>query len=477
MSRPFYAPHNVATVLAQLYCYQGKLAQDAPTSPILSNMIAFKLDAQLQRLAAKELYHYTRYADDITFSFSCQKQNLPRSIVATTESGVVIPGDLLTSIIEKNGFAINSEKTRLKSKTQRQMVTGVIVNKFPNLQREYIRRTGSMINALKKYGPEAAEKKYLEILKGHSSPIAARQESRIAREPGDFFIKVVKGRLNYIQMIKGRDNQIYRKLAYKFTVAIGKENKDYLRTAEELLSKSIFVLENGLDISQGTAFLLKGVGIVTNSHVIAKIGFNNCLSKLTFTTAENVPRTLTASLIYNSPEDDIAIFYPGEDFLTLTELETSKSDRIKPLDPILVIGFPNHAAGATPYISRGTVVQNRNLHNRQYWVVSNTLLSGNSGGPIFNSSMEVIGIATMGTEENDQSNIKHCFLPIKKALDTINTKEYKFHRKMVESRNAIAKGTSLPTHFNNSFNIAKIGPRNSPAPNYFILRKIIKLYM
>ena len=64
----FKLPHDVAVVLAQLTCYQGRLPQGAPSSPIITNLICQPLDTYLLRIAKKYKLDYTRYADDLTFS-------------------------------------------------------------------------------------------------------------------------------------------------------------------------------------------------------------------------------------------------------------------------------------------------------------------------------------------------------------------------------------------------------------------------
>ncbi|MCK0549329.1 reverse transcriptase family protein [Pseudomonas syringae pv. aptata] len=191
MSSPFNAPHNVAVVLAQLCCYDGKLSMGAPTSPIISNMICRKLDSQLQVLAAGKNCYYTRYADDITFSFTSSKKLLPTDIVQITEGGVGAPGGALLSVIERNGFRINPTKTRLRHRSQRQIVTGLTVNKFPNVSRSFIRRTASMIHALTKFGSVNAERRYLEILNSQDFELAPRQNKRTSDYKGDFFPKVI----------------------------------------------------------------------------------------------------------------------------------------------------------------------------------------------------------------------------------------------------------------------------------------------
>ena len=67
-NRDFALPTEVATVLAQLTCFEGCLPQGAPTSPIITNLLCQILDNRLLRVAKKYKLDYTRYADDLTFS-------------------------------------------------------------------------------------------------------------------------------------------------------------------------------------------------------------------------------------------------------------------------------------------------------------------------------------------------------------------------------------------------------------------------
>ncbi|AVB16202.1 MULTISPECIES: reverse transcriptase domain-containing protein [Pseudomonas syringae group] len=410
MAHPFNAPHNVATVIAQICCSYGKLAQGAPTSPLISNMICRKLDSQLQALAKTSKCHFTRYADDITFSFTSTEKHLPKDIVEVSEDGRAIPGRELEEIIRAAGFAINSEKTRLQHRTQRQMVTGLVVNEMPNVTREFIRLTSSMINALKSYGPELAEAKYLEILKAKNHTLQPRQLLRTNDGNGDFFIKVVKGRLNYIQMIRGRGDKIYRRLAYEFTVALGKENPEFKKSPEEILGNSIFVVNNIISESQGAAFLLEGVGIVTNEHVVSGVSKTIARHSISFHRAGDT-KEYSAELILSDKKADLAVFRPNEEFRNIPVLKKSDKTIVRAMDAVLSIGFPKYRDGTAHYIARGHTTQRRRQVDLDLWLVDFMLLEGNSGGPMFNDSMEVIGVTARGAKNNIDAAL-YGFIPL-----------------------------------------------------------------
>ncbi len=134
----FKLPHDVAVILAQLTCYQGRLPQGAPSSPIITNLICQPLDAYLLRIAKKYKLDYTRYADDLTFStndrhFLENQNNFFNEAIAA---------------IKRAGFSINEKKTRLQFKDSRQEVTGLIVNKKLSVNRAYVRKTRAMAHQL-----------------------------------------------------------------------------------------------------------------------------------------------------------------------------------------------------------------------------------------------------------------------------------------------------------------------------------------
>lgn len=156
------------------------LPQGAPTSPVLSNICAMTLDARLEGLARRFHLTYTRYADDITFS---------------SNHNVYQPdGEFwreLQRIIKECHFAINPNKTRLQERGVRQVVTGLTVCAKPNVSRRYIKNLRAQIHNIK-----------------HES------------KPSTHEINVVRGKLNFLRMVKGKDDPTYVAYLKRLNVAV-----------------------------------------------------------------------------------------------------------------------------------------------------------------------------------------------------------------------------------------------------------------
>ena len=118
MAKPYLCNAVVSTILAQICCFKNELPQGVPTSPIISNMICAKLDSQLRKLAVNLRCHYTRYADDITFSTSIK--NFPEALAYINSIGQVEIGYELKKIVKDNGFEVNPRKIKLQIKNSRQ---------------------------------------------------------------------------------------------------------------------------------------------------------------------------------------------------------------------------------------------------------------------------------------------------------------------------------------------------------------------
>ncbi len=105
------------------------------------------MDTRLSRLTQKFGGTYSRYADDMTFSF--------KTFTSATQQ--IFP--LIRKILHDYGYAIQKKKKiRILRKHQRQTVTGLIVNEKINLPRVMRRKIRAMQDYAKK-GRLLSEKK------------------------------------------------------------------------------------------------------------------------------------------------------------------------------------------------------------------------------------------------------------------------------------------------------------------------------
>jgi hypothetical protein len=193
--KSFLLKPKTALVLAQIACFEQKLPQGSPCSPIISNLIAHILDIHLVRLASRWGSIYTRYADDI--SFSTNKTEFPARI-ATRSCSVShewTAGSDLVRIIRHSGFKINQNKTRMQYHNSRQEVTGLVVNSRINVPSDYRRRIRAMAHSLFRTG-----KYYL--------PSFARDEDGI-EQPAMIqgSLAQLHGMLGYIHFIDKSDTE------------------------------------------------------------------------------------------------------------------------------------------------------------------------------------------------------------------------------------------------------------------------------
>lgn len=114
------------------------LPQGAPTSPMLANIIATKMDYRFEALAKKMNFNYSRYADDLTFSINTLGR-LPSL-------------KLITKIISDEGFFINVDKTSYMKKGCKQYVTGLTTTNGVNVSKEYRKMVSQHIYYCRKYG-------------------------------------------------------------------------------------------------------------------------------------------------------------------------------------------------------------------------------------------------------------------------------------------------------------------------------------
>jgi len=398
MGKPYDLPQEAATVLAQICCHDKQLPQGAPTSPIISNMICGKLDSDLQKLAKRYNCLYTRYADDLTFS--TRTTIFPKSLakVEQTETGAsIVVGGELEGTIASNGFQINPNKTRLHTRHRRQEVTGLTINEFPNVRRRFISQIRAMLRAWQVFGLAKAETEF-------HARYYRKQRNPILPLPS--FTRVLKGKIDFLGMVRGKDDTLY----IHFLKHYGRLNPGYsfrvtagLRTSWDLMQEALWVLETAYDddkgnavISQGTAFALEGVGIVTCAHVV------NGGSTEAFRASEP-SKKLKVRVLQKNVDLDVALIEISGHYAV--QLQAADPAQVKQLDPVTVLGSPNYNLGDQVLIHQGQVTGFRPKNGIRRILIDAHIVQGNSGGPVLDDKHRVIGLAVTGAQ--DQTSAPH----------------------------------------------------------------------
>lgn len=173
-------------------------------------------------------------------------------------------------------------------------------------------------------------------------------------------------------------------------------------TEIEKIKRAVWVLES--DFTQGTAFYLQGVGLITCDHVLAPNTYAFKTDNLTC----KYPVTIKKS----DKHIDLAIisieaaFDPG--------LTKGVSDKLEQMDNLMVIGFPNYHWGDTVNITTGIVSSFRTVSGIRRILTDAPIVAGASGGPVLDTSYRVIGVAVTGADRIEDASITeyHGVVPI-----------------------------------------------------------------
>ncbi len=121
---------KTAFVLTRLTTMDNRIAQGAPTSPTISNLIVRSLDKRLLNLAAKWELGYVRYSDDMFFY---KDKNFNHSRLA----------QIVYEVVKRSGFDANTEKTRYHPNGLPRITLGLLTHgdhpRIPGPQRRVYR--------------------------------------------------------------------------------------------------------------------------------------------------------------------------------------------------------------------------------------------------------------------------------------------------------------------------------------------------
>lgn len=130
------------------------LPQGAPTSPAMANIAVYRLDVRPQGWADAAQATYTRYADDLTFS------GTPSLARKSFLGGV-------QRIVADESYALNEPKTRMRPRSTRQQVTGIVVNDRINAPRRTFDALKAVLHNCVVHGPDSQNRAGHPDFQGH----------------------------------------------------------------------------------------------------------------------------------------------------------------------------------------------------------------------------------------------------------------------------------------------------------------------
>lgn len=160
----------------------------------------------------------------------------------------------------------------------------------------------------------------------------------------------------------------------------------------------------------GSGFLISSPGyVLTNHHVV---GGNR---EVIVIIGKQEQR---ATVVRSDPGRDVALLKLNNTFAA--EPLQVNSGRVSLGEEIYVVGTPLDESLSFS-ISRGIISARRTVDQRNYYQTDTAVNPGNSGGPVFNASGNVIGITVAGLFTNDGGSMNiNYVIPIMDALKALD---------------------------------------------------------
>ena len=252
----------------------------------------------------------------------------------------------------------------------KRLVTGLVVNERVNVPRHVIRQIRAMLHAWEKYGEAAAETVWKD------------RRDRRPGSPVPKFREVVRGKVDYVGMVRGVDDPVYDKLYQWYcqlmgTSAVATNDRpwNHLKRTED----AIWVYETSS--SQGTA-VFTDQGLVTCEHVL-------CKDAVIFH-PRRPTRKIRAASMCNDKDLDLALLDVSID--PPHSLKTAGAGGIGIGDTVRVRGYPDYSKGQTLIDAETKVVGRRQFDVITRLEIDYNLKKGMSGGAVLDKYERVVGI-------------------------------------------------------------------------------------
>ncbi len=136
--------YEISKILTNLVTYNNQLPQGFPTSTMLANIVAFKLDLEHLAICKKFNLARTRWIDDIVFSG--RLKDLEASVPK------------INCAAKYNGFELNKDKQIFYRRKNEPKIVGLLVNKHkPHIPKGIIEKVKEILIIAKLYGTQVAQ--------------------------------------------------------------------------------------------------------------------------------------------------------------------------------------------------------------------------------------------------------------------------------------------------------------------------------
>lgn len=237
--KPYSFPTEIARVIAQLTCIVNPkdnsicLAQGSPIAPIISNIVFENIDRSIYNYCCSNFVRYSRYADDLTFS--CNQDILHNK-------GTFM--NAISTLLLNEHFPINKKKTRLRNRSQRQEVTGIVVNVKPNVPRSFIKDIRNLLYIWEKHGIKDVYKSFFF----HHNKQWQNQKKDVP-----YVVNYLRGKISYLGLIRGYSDNTYIKFTQKFNYLLTKTT--YVGFQIRFRDFNSKLLQSGINLSSFTSRL------------------------------------------------------------------------------------------------------------------------------------------------------------------------------------------------------------------------------
>ena len=394
-------PQDVADTLTNLVCHEGSLPQGAPTSPVISNMICFKMDRALLNFAANNGLTYTRYADDLVFSSTSAYS--ARKMVDQGKNAVCGINHFITDTIEANGFEINERKVHVANRGSRQIVNGIIVNQKCNIRRSQYREFRALFHRWIKEGYSAAAAAYFGNKKNRCYKAKLCDGDELCDEKS--FVRHIRGRLDYYSMVVGVNGHPTEPMAKLWTLfhKAAHERVPYL-TFENSAVQLSYVFDskevNDTVAAESSGVIVRDI-LITCAHGLPEecTDMNGNVVSIEIRTAFDDKFSIEAPSFRKCSGFDFAFARLDTklDNMGVRSINTAYLPQAG--ETIYASGY---AGGKKPsHCVQASVLPGR--YGNGSIVVDRAFIKGMSGGPVFNTRHEVIGIVLKGSDESSYS--------------------------------------------------------------------------